>query len=138
MMKKQYDHDGYLKIVTYEEFDFYYHRDDGPAVIRYHNNGIPKAEVYYYNNIKHRQDGPAVIRYGKNGETFDKEYWIDGKNYTSYYNYYKKYFNNITINEDEKNKLHILRIIGIEIGLTELVDKIDSILIIDTLRGNDD
>jgi antitoxin component YwqK of YwqJK toxin-antitoxin module len=55
------------------------HRMDGPAYISYYNNGQIKYEEYSINNQRHRVDGPAYIGYFKDGSTDCEQYWINGK-----------------------------------------------------------
>ena len=42
-----------------------FHREDGPAVIRYYEDGKIKEETYYINDQWHRKNGPAYIYYYK-------------------------------------------------------------------------
>jgi antitoxin component YwqK of YwqJK toxin-antitoxin module len=69
---------GQYKIYRNEQHKF--HNENGPAVIRYDENGNPKTEVYYINGLKHRTDGPAEIWYNYNmsGEIATERYYIDG------------------------------------------------------------
>jgi hypothetical protein len=54
------------------------HREDGPALIKYHkfNNTITK-EVFYKNGLRHREDGPALIKYFTEiaGDVIKEEYY---------------------------------------------------------------
>ena len=99
--------DGRLRSEYWTKYN-YYHREDGPAVILYHENGNIECEewwyygkphrkngpaiTYYYENgnVKaerwyqrghgvHREDGPAYIVYDEDGNIIKKEYEIDGK-----------------------------------------------------------
>jgi len=55
------------------------HRTDGPACIRYYENGSLCSEYYYLSGKLHRTDGPAIIRYNANGSIHYKEYCLNGK-----------------------------------------------------------
>ena len=41
------------------------HREDGPALIRYNEDGTVSHEYYFIENEIHREDGPAVVRWGR-------------------------------------------------------------------------
>jgi len=58
------------------------HREDGPAYIRYYNNGKVAYEEYWYNNKKHRLDGPSDIEYDTYGNIKKVEYYINNISYT--------------------------------------------------------
>ena len=47
------------------------HRDNGPALIHYHNNGNIKEESWFQNGKTHNPNGPAFVSYYENG--FKKE-----------------------------------------------------------------
>jgi hypothetical protein len=49
------------------------HREYGPAII-YNNNGRITSVAYYQNGKPHREDGPAIIFYGEDGSIIE-EYW---------------------------------------------------------------
>ena len=59
-----------------------FHREDGPAFIRYHSNGKVADEVYYVHDKCHRLDGPADIVYDENGNIVYGAYWINDIGYT--------------------------------------------------------
>ena len=44
--------------------------------IKYYGNGQKKCETYTKNNKFHREDGPAVIWWYENGQKQYEEYWI--------------------------------------------------------------
>ena len=73
-----YNEDG---SVSYEEYyiNNELHREDGPAIIHYYDNGSIESEEYYFNSQRHREDGPAFIKYYKNGSIQLEEYYINGK-----------------------------------------------------------
>jgi antitoxin component YwqK of YwqJK toxin-antitoxin module len=56
-----------------------YHREDGPAYIRYNENGNIKYEAYYLNGKGYRKNGPATIRYYENGKIEFEGYYLNGK-----------------------------------------------------------
>jgi len=55
------------------------HRENGPAMIWYYENGNIEIEEYYINDEYHREDGPAYIRYYKNGNISNERYCINDK-----------------------------------------------------------
>jgi antitoxin component YwqK of YwqJK toxin-antitoxin module len=69
------------------DLEYYYlngkiHREDGPASIQYYENGNIQCEYYYLNGEVHREDGPAVIGYNENGNICTESYYINGKYYS--------------------------------------------------------
>jgi len=75
-------------IKTNNGFDFEnltYHREDGPALIKYYDNGNIEYEEYWINNIRHRLDGPAYIEYDETGKAKYQDYYINGKFHTNEY-----------------------------------------------------
>ena len=68
-----------------------FHREDGPAIIEWYENGQKIREAYYINDKRHREDGPAIQKWFENGKIEHEAYYIKG------YIYYKK--------EDWINKL---------------------------------
>lgn len=56
-----------------------WHREDGPAVIRYCRNGKISFHSYWVNDECHREDGPAKIWYNEDGTIIKQEYWINGE-----------------------------------------------------------
>lgn len=44
-----------------------------------HENGKLKFETYYSNNLCHSTNGPAHIRYNEDGMAVIKEFWTHGK-----------------------------------------------------------
>jgi len=59
-----------------------WHKEDGPAYIRYYDNGNTECEIYYITDKKHRLDGPAVIEYNENGNILLQQYYINDVYYT--------------------------------------------------------
>lgn len=52
------------------------HREDGPAIIRYNENGKVEEEEWYLNDKSFRRDGgPVLIRYHENGK-IEEEVWL--------------------------------------------------------------
>ena len=63
--------DGQIRKVEYSK-GREYHREDGPALTRYHENGNVAGEYYFQNGKAHREDGPAqIIYYKKNKKQKD-------------------------------------------------------------------
>ena len=56
---------------------YYWHREDGPALIGYYEDGSIYSEGFWINNDIHREDGPAVIYYNKDGSIKYEEYWVN-------------------------------------------------------------
>ena len=82
-MENYWDGENNLELFKIDHFEQYYlngkfHRNDGPALIKYLYNGVKGVEIYYYKNIKHRIDGPAEISYFENGDIYSEEYWFNG------------------------------------------------------------
>jgi len=44
------------------------HRENGPAVIRYYNNGLVNYKRWYKDHKLHRLDGPAIVKYDESGK----------------------------------------------------------------------
>jgi hypothetical protein len=57
-----------------------YHREDGPARIRYNGDGSIDLEEFYINGKLHREDGPAIIWYSKNGSREEFSFCFNGIN----------------------------------------------------------
>ena len=55
------------------------HREDGPAIIRYRQDGSIVFEGYYIEGELHREDGPADIDYYEDGSIKYEAYYIEGK-----------------------------------------------------------
>lgn len=51
------------------------HRDDGPAITKYFNDGAKDEEIWYKHGLEHRENGPAIISY--NDKTIISETWIN-------------------------------------------------------------
>ena len=84
MSEKYWDGKNWLKVVKSYDLTRYYlgdklHRNDGPAVIFYHDNGSIEREIYYFVGEYHRINGPAVIDYFENGNFIEKNYFYYGK-----------------------------------------------------------
>jgi hypothetical protein len=56
------------------------HRDprEGPALIVCYPTGRVMEECYCVHDRCHREDGPAVIEYGEDGSVRGEEYWLHG------------------------------------------------------------
>ena len=69
--------DGSLKRIVYK-VNGVRTRDDGPAVIHYHNNKVTR-EAWYRNGYLHNDSGAAVISYDENGNIIQQEWYLDGE-----------------------------------------------------------
>lgn len=66
-----------------------WHNESGPAIIRYHKDGVTvKAERYCINGLFHRENGPACIDYDEDGNIINSltlshqvNYWEQLKNW---------------------------------------------------------
>lgn len=83
---KNFDDSSYLEIYHKKGDITYYHREDGPAHIKYSKDGLIIFEAYWVNNKLHREDGPAfassllfssieIEEYRINGKRLSKEEW---------------------------------------------------------------
>jgi len=59
-----------------------FHREDGPALIEYDNDGNLLCEEYMFNGKYHRLNGPAYIEYIEDGSIYHESYHIYGTKYT--------------------------------------------------------
>jgi len=59
-----------------------WHREDGPAFVKYLDNGNISWMSYCINGQKHRLNGPAYIEYDGNGNVEFASYWINGNSYS--------------------------------------------------------
>lgn len=75
-----YEGGGVSKIETWS-FDGLYHRENGPASIRYDENGVKRQEIWFKNGYKHNEKGPAYILYDFAGRKIIEQYYIDNKNH---------------------------------------------------------
>ena len=55
------------------------HREDGPARIRYYENGNKDEEEWLKDNKTHREDGPAWILYDPNRNNMEERWYLDNK-----------------------------------------------------------
>lgn len=80
MIIYRYSPDSILYSITYINKEELIHRDDGPAVIEYHDDGETiKREEYYKNDKLHREDGPALIEWRLNKVIRYVEFYYNGK-----------------------------------------------------------
>jgi antitoxin component YwqK of YwqJK toxin-antitoxin module len=87
---KAYQDDGSLCNEVYYK-DGEYHREDGPAYIRYYENGNIEFETWYRGGNHHRLDGPALMEYYEDGSLkeeswykHDKPHREDGPSWVQY------------------------------------------------------
>jgi hypothetical protein len=82
-----------------------YHREDGPAYIRYNENGNIKYEAYYLNGKGYRKNGPATIRYYENGN-IQCEYYYLNENCYSKKDYLEKIKELNSCNKDDISSIY--------------------------------
>ena len=71
-----YYEDGSLRVMEWWH-DGMMHRDDGPGYISYYEDGQLEYEVYYYNAKLHRIGGPAWCAWDENGVLIEEKWFID-------------------------------------------------------------
>tara|TARA_B100000745_G_scaffold297290_2_gene244023 strand:- start:7648 stop:7977 length:330 start_codon:yes stop_codon:yes gene_type:complete len=75
-----YNVDGTLRWVRHHGPDGRVHRDGGPAVIWYFNDGKTLSlEAYYCRGQYHREGAPAILWYSKEGEVCHREWYLKGE-----------------------------------------------------------
>lgn len=84
------------------------HREDGPALINYYDNGQIKEKRYMSNGKAHRTTGPAWIDFNKDGSVDDIAWFLDG---TSYGEYYDGDGNELELSEDMPPPEDFLKIV---------------------------
>jgi len=57
------------------------HREDGPAVVWYNEDGSIDEERYYLDDKLHREGGAAAITYFENGNVSEEIYCINNENH---------------------------------------------------------
>ncbi len=50
---------------------------DGPATI-YYESGKITGKHYFLNDLRHNINGPAFIKYNEDGGIIEEAYWING------------------------------------------------------------
>jgi len=65
-----------MKLEDYTDENGDTHRTDGPAFIRYREDGSVQFGSYFINGNRHRTDGPSRIWYREDGRVEREEYWI--------------------------------------------------------------
>ena len=83
MTKKYWDGENWLKLKKIDNrivysFNEKPHRKNGPAVIKFYDNGYKMFEQYFQYGKLHRIDGPAKIVYYYNGNLFLEKYYYNG------------------------------------------------------------
>jgi len=59
-----------------DKYKYVLHREDGPAIIRYNEDGSIYYEFWYINGVRHREDGPTYIGYRADGSiAYEEWYW---------------------------------------------------------------
>ena len=112
-----YYDNGQKKFEIYHNDNVKLHREDGPAITRWYNNGQMQTKEYYINGKLHRKDGPGYIYWFENGQIQTEEYYINNKFHrengpaTIYYNEngqikYEEYF----INGEKLDKFQLRKL----------------------------
>ena len=55
------------------------HRESDPAILEYTESGIITGRRYYVNGKRHRTDGPACVGFYKSGKIEYVSWWLNGK-----------------------------------------------------------
>ena len=58
------------------------HREDGPAVMLWYDDGKIQSIQYLQNDMWHRTDGPANICFEENGNIYREGYYLNGEEYS--------------------------------------------------------
>ena len=58
------------------------HREDGPAYLKWHENGKQESIVYFQNSECHCEDGPAYQVWDEDGQVRFEKYFLNNKEYT--------------------------------------------------------
>jgi len=58
------------------------HREDGPAVTEWYEDGMKWYDRWFLNDKLHREDGPAEEIWWENGEKILEKYYLNGKEYS--------------------------------------------------------
>ena len=66
-----------MNIIEHKNSKGHLHCEDGPAYIRYYENGSKEYEIYCLNNQLHKTDGPTIIYYFKNGNKKSETYYLN-------------------------------------------------------------
>lgn len=74
----RYNEDGSISTEEYYQNNEY-HRDGGPAITYYFPSGKPSSEAWYQSGELHREGGPAQIGYNENGTSFSEKWFLNGK-----------------------------------------------------------
>ena len=114
------------------------HRKNGPAIIEYFGKKVSR-EQYYINGIKHRVDGPAYLEYSiSNNKVRYCEYYLNGVRRKS--EDIEPILCRIKdgtlinkINAYGVKRLKLIKIICEDMGLNDIVEKIDNKLLLEKL-----
>ena len=83
-IKKSYHDNGIIYSETYYNENNEYHREDGPAIIKYDSNGKLGSKEYWEHGKRHRKNGPAIELYNNEEELLYFEFFINGKDQSTY------------------------------------------------------
>jgi len=90
-----YYDNGELKLIEYRDNNFFYHREDGPALRQFYSGGDLWMDMWYLNGKFHRVGGPAYISYLDNNSIHYEEWYFNGKlhriNGPAWINYYSNF-----------------------------------------------
>ena len=78
-VKREYWDNGNIRREDWTLPNGKYHREDGPAMILYYENGNKEREQWSNNDKCHREYKPAQTWYNKDGSIALVRYWINGK-----------------------------------------------------------
>lgn len=99
--------------ITDKIYEIYYtdknghdHRLDGPAVIRFYENGNKRWQIWFRHGKKHRLDGPAYEEWDEHKNKIQHIYFINDKEYT------KKEFDEYTKGLQSKEDKELLGDLG--------------------------
>lgn len=74
--------------------------DELPSIIQYDNKGLITSESYFTNGFLNRENGPQKIEY-KDGHVISKEYVVNGKRLTKFYESLRECTTNQSINKQD-------------------------------------
>jgi hypothetical protein len=66
-------------VLLYQNADNALHREDGPAVETYRDDGTLLKAEYFHLGEAHREDGPAEVDYHKNGHARVEHHYVEGE-----------------------------------------------------------
>ena len=79
---KTYYDNGQIATESYLDGNNHYHNEDGPAYLKWHENGKQESIVYFQNSECHCEDGPAYQVWDEDGQVRFEKYFLNNKEYT--------------------------------------------------------